>query len=163
MKLTMVVAASDNHVIGREGSLPWHIPEDLRRFRQLTWGKPLLMGRRTFEAIGRPLPGRRNIVISRQAGLEIEGCDVVATVEEALERVAGDPEVMVVGGGEIYRALLPRADRIEMTRVHVDIEGDTFFPEVDTPAWRVVASEEHPAGAGRPIGFTYETLERRAG
>ncbi len=157
----MVVAASDNHVIGREGGLPWHLPEDLRRFRQLTWGKPLLMGRRTFEAIGRPLPGRRNIVISRQPGLEIEGCEVVASVDDALALLAGAPEVMVVGGGEIYRALLPRADRIEMTRVHGDIEGDTFFPELDPLEWQVTASETHPAGAGRPVGYTYETLVRR--
>ncbi len=158
--LTIVVAASDSNVIGREGGLPWHIPEDLRRFRELTWGKPLLMGRRTFEAIGRPLPGRRNIVISRQAGLEIEGCEVVASVDDALALVADAPEVMIVGGGEIYRALLPRTDRIEMTRVHADIEGDTFFPELELREWQVVASEERPAGDGRAVGFTYETLER---
>ncbi|HEX2140459.1 MAG TPA: dihydrofolate reductase [Woeseiaceae bacterium] len=160
MKLTMVVAASANNVIGRQGTLPWHLPEDLRRFRQLTWGKPLLMGRRTFEAIGRPLPGRRNIVISRQPGLEIEGCEVVATVDEALDLVADLPEVMVIGGGEIYRALLPRTDCIEMTRVHMELEGDTFFPELDPGEWRVVASEEQPPGEGRPVGFTFETLER---
>lgn len=122
----------------------------------------MLMGRRTFEAIGRPLPGRRNVVISRQAGLEIEGCEVVATVDDALGLVADAHEVMVVGGGEIYRALLPRADRIEMTRVHGDIEGDTFFPRLDPREWEVVASEKHPAGEERPVGFTYEALERRA-
>lgn len=161
VKLTIVVAASANNVIGWQGSLPWHLPEDLRRFRRLTWGKPLLMGRRTFEAIDRPLPGRRNIVISRRPGLEIEGCDVAATVDDALALVAADPEVMVIGGGEIYRALLPRTDCIEMTRVHVEVEGDTFFPELDPDEWRMAASEEHPAGEGRPVGFTFQRLERQ--
>ena len=163
MRLTLVVAASDNHVIGREGGLPWHIPEDLKRFRQLTWGTPVLMGRRTFEAIGRPLPGRRNIVISRQAGLEIESCEVVATVDDALTLVSGDPEVMVIGGGEIYRALLPLADRIEMTRVHADVPGDTFFPELDPKEWSLVASEERAADAAGAVGLTYETYARVPG
>jgi dihydrofolate reductase len=160
VKLTIVVAASTNNVIGRQGGLPWHLSEDLRRFRKLTWGKPLLMGRRTYEAIGQPLPGRRNIVISRQPELDIDGCEVVATIGNALELVADAPEVMVIGGGEIYRALLPRVDRIEMTRVHLEVEGDTYFPEVEPGEWRVVTSEEHPAGEGRPVGFTFETLER---
>lgn len=160
MRLTLVVAASDNQVIGREGGLPWHIPEDLKRFRRLTWGKPLLMGRRTFQAIGRPLPGRRNIVISRQPGLDIEGCEVVAGVDEALVLVSDQPEVMVIGGGEIYRALLPLADRIEMTRVHADVPGDTFFPELDPTKWSLVASEESAAGEESGIALTYETFER---
>ena len=160
VRLTLVVAASDNHVIGREGGLPWHIPEDLKRFRQLTWGKPVLMGRRTFEAIGRPLPGRRNIVISRQPGLEIEGCEMAATVDDALALVSGQPEVMVIGGGEIYRALLPRADCIEMTRVHDNVEGDTCFPELDPKEWDLVASQERTAREGSPVDLTYETYAR---
>jgi dihydrofolate reductase len=159
----MVVAASANNVIGSQGTLPWHLPEDLRRFRRVTWGKPLLMGRRTFEAIGRALPGRRSIVISRRPGLRIDDCEVVATIDDALALVAGDPEVMVIGGGEIYRALLPRTDCIEMTRVHLEVEGDTFFPQLDPHEWRVVASEECPAGEGRPVGFTFERLERVEG
>lgn len=121
------------------------------------------MGRRTFEAIGRPLPGRRNIVISRQPGLEIEGCEVLASIDGALELVRDDPEVMVIGGGEIYRALMPRTDSIEMTRVHVEVEGDTHFPELDPEEWRMAASEEHPAGEGRPLGFTFESWERQDG
>ena len=160
MRLTLVVAASENHVIGREGGLPWHIPEDLKRFRQITWGKPLLMGRRTFEAIGRPLPGRRNIVISRQPGLEIDGCEVAATVDDALALVSDQPEVMVIGGGEVYRALLPHADRIEMTRVHANVEGDTWFPDIVPDEWTLVSSEEHPAGEERAFGLTYETFLR---
>lgn len=160
MRLTLVVAASENHVIGREGGLPWHIPEDLKRFRQITWGKPLLMGRRTFEAIGRPLPGRRNIVISRQPGLEIDGCEVVPTVDDALALVSDQPEVMVIGGGEVYRALLPRADCIEMTRVHARVEGDTWFPDIDPDEWTLMSSEKHSAGEERAFGLTYETFVR---
>jgi dihydrofolate reductase len=160
MELTIVVAASENGVIGREATLPWRLPEDLRRFRRLTWGKPLLMGRRTFDSIGRPLPGRRNIVISRRAGLEIPGCEVAETPDAALALVSASPEVMVIGGGEVYRQFLPRADRIEMTCVHLTVEGDTFFPVLDPREWRVVRSEHYPADASRPIGFTFETLER---
>lgn len=161
MELTIVVAASDNDVIGRHGSLPWRLPEDMKRFRKLTWGKPILMGRRTFESIGQPLAGRRNIVISREPALEIPGCEVAATVDEALALVEETPEVMVIGGGDIYRQLLPRTDCIEMTRVHVTSEGDTFFPRLDPKEWRVVDSEHYPASGERPIAFTFETLERR--
>lgn len=161
MELTIVVAASDNDVIGRHGRLPWRLPEDLKRFRKLTWGKPVLMGRRTFESIGQPLAGRRNIVISREPALEISGCEVAATTKEALALVADAPEVMVIGGGEIYRQLLPHTDRIEMTRVHVTAEGDTFFPTLDSREWRVVDSEHYPVTDARPIAFTFEFLERR--
>lgn len=161
MEIVMVVAASDNDVIGRAGRLPWRLPEDMQRFRRLTWGKPLLMGRKTFEAIGQPLAGRRNVVISREPALEIPGSEVVSTIGEALELIADAPEVMVIGGGEIYRQLLPRTDRIEMTRVHVTIEGDTFFPALDPRDWRVIDSEDHPVTDTRPTAFTFETLERR--
>lgn len=161
MELTIVVAASDNDVIGRQGRLPWRLPEDLRRFRQLTWGKPLLMGRRTYESIGQPLDGRRNIVISREPALEIPGAEVAATTGEALALTADAPEVMIIGGGEIYRQLLPRTDRIEMTRVHVTVDGDTFFPKLEPAEWRVVHSEHYPANDARPIALTFQTLERR--
>lgn len=161
MHLTIVVAASANNVIGRRGSLPWRLPEDMQRFRRLTMGKPLLMGRRTHQSIGRPLPGRRNIVISRQPGLEIAGCDVAGTPDEALALVEDAAEVMVIGGGDIYRELLPRTNRIEMTRVHATIGGDTFFPELRPEDWRLISVEKHPANESRPIAFTFETLERR--
>lgn len=161
MELTIVVAASENDVIGRHGSLPWRLPEDMKRFRKLTWDKPILMGRRTFESIGQPLTGRRNIVISREPALEIPGCEVAGTVREALALVEDAPEAMVIGGGEIYRQLLPRTDCIELTRVHTTIEGDTFFPRLDPKEWRVVDSEHHPATEERPLAYTFETLERR--
>lgn len=160
MRITLVVAASDNGIIGREGRLPWHLPEDLRRFRELTMGKPVLMGRRTWESIGRPLPGRRNVVISRRPGLKIEGCEVVPSPEGALELVAGAAEVMVIGGEAIYRHFLPLAQRIHMTRVHRTLQGDARFPELARDAWRVVASESG-RGGDPPIRFTFETLVRR--
>jgi dihydrofolate reductase len=161
MEVVIVVAASDNNVIGRAGWMPWRLPEDMQHFRRLTLGKPVLMGRRTYEAIGQALAGRRNIVISREPALEIPDAEVVSTPTAALERVAEAAEVMVIGGGEIYRQLLPRTDRIEMTRVHVTIEGDTFFPVLDPLDWRVIDSEHHPVTDTRQIPFTFETLERR--
>jgi dihydrofolate reductase len=161
VELVIVVAASENDVIGRHGRLPWRLPEDMRRFRRLTWGKPVLMGRRTFESIGQPLAGRRNIVISREPALEIPGVEAAATPAEALASVRDVPEVMIIGGGEIYRQLLPRTDRIEMTRVHMTVEGDTFFPKLDPREWQVVWSEHFPVTPERSTAFTFETLERR--
>lgn len=160
MLLTIVVAASTNNVIGLHGELPWHLPEDLRRFRQLTLGKAVIMGRLTFDAIGRPLPGRRNIVISSDADLHIEGCEVVPTPQTALQLVEGDEEVMIIGGGRIYQQLLPQAGRIHLTRVHTTVDGDVFFPELDANDWQVLEVEEFPANDSRPTGFSISTLER---
>lgn len=140
--------------------MPWHLPEDLKRFRRLTMGKPVVMGRATHDAIGRPLPGRRNIVISRKPDLDIDGCEVVGGPGQALERVAGAGEVMIIGGGQIYEQFLPRADRVHLTRVHLAVEGDAFFPRLEPEEWQVVTEESHPAGEGRPVGYTYYTLQR---
>ena len=155
------MAASANGVIGRDGTMPWHLPDDLKRFRRLTMGKPVVMGRATYESIGRPLTGRRNIVISRQRQLVLDGCEVVTGPEQALDLVQGAEEVMVIGGGQIYRQFLPRADRIELTRVHLEVEGDVFFPAPDREVWRIEAEESFPAGRDRPVGFTCLTLARR--
>jgi dihydrofolate reductase len=163
MRITLVVAASANNVIGRDGRLPWRLPEDMRRFRQVTVGKPVVMGRRTFDSIGQALPGRRNIVVSGQRGLQLAGCEVAASPEAALALVRHAAEVMIIGGESLYRGLLPRADCIEMTRVHASVDGDTFFPDLDAAEWQVTRSEEHAANASRPLGFTFETLERRRG
>jgi dihydrofolate reductase len=157
----MVVAASTNNVIGSRGRLPWRLPDDLRRFRLLTMGKPVVMGRKTYDSIGRPLPGRRNIVVSSNRTLTLDGCDVVASPDEALALIAGSGagEAMIIGGESIYRDFLPRADRIHMTRVHASIEGDAFFPELTSDEWQCTGSEPHPATAGQPA-FTFETLNR---
>ena len=161
--LTMVVAASTNNVIGRAGKLPWRLPEDLRRFRELTMGRPVVMGRRTFESIGRPLPGRRNIVVSRKTGLKIDGCEVVNSPEAALSvaRAVEPGEVMIIGGEQLYNKLLPHTTRIHMTRVHATIEGDAFFPALRPDEWTAVWSEPHPATHDHPLAFTFEIFERR--
>ncbi len=161
-RVSLIVAAATNNVIGLRGELPWHLPDDLKRFKRLTMGKPVVMGRLTHESIGRALPGRRNIVISRQPRYAAEGCEVVATPEAALELAHDADEIMVIGGGRIYAQLLPQADRIYLTRVLARPEGDAFFPELDPADWRIAGIEEHPAGADGTPGSSFQVLERVA-
>jgi dihydrofolate reductase len=161
MTLSLIVAVSRNNVIGSEGGLPWHLPDDLRHFKRLTTGKPVIMGRRTFESIGRPLPDRRNIVMTRQTDYPAKGCEVVSSVDEALELVRGTEEVMIIGGGQVYRDFLPHADRIYLTRVQADVEGDTHFPEIDGAGWQLVKSEHHAADDRHAYEFDLLVLERR--
>jgi len=160
MKVSMIVAASANNVIGVDGGLPWHLSEDLRRFREITMGKPIVMGRLTFESIGKALPGRRSIVLTRQADYVVEGCDVVTTPDAALELVSGVEEVLIIGGGKVYQQMLPMTDRIYLTRVHAEIDGDTFFPEISEDDWRIVSSEPLPPSDERPFSISFQTLER---
>lgn len=160
MRISLIVAASTNNVIGADGELPWHLPEDLRHFKAITMGKPMIMGRATWDAIGRALPGRRSIVLTRQQDFSAKDCEVVPDVEAALAAAGAADEVMVIGGGEIYREFLPMADRIYLTRVQVESEGDTLFPELEMSEWDVVAVAEYPPGDEREIGFDLETLER---
>jgi len=163
LKISIIVAVSTNNVIGVDGGLPWRLPEDLRKFKSITMGKPMIMGRATFESIGRALPGRRSIVLSRQAGFVAAGCDVVTSPGQALE-IAGDvEEVMVIGGGNIYEQFLPMTDRIYLTRVDAHIDGDTWFPALDPGEWQVVDSEAFPTGDDRTYGFAVETWERHRG
>lgn len=145
MPVTIVAAVARNRVIGRGGDLPWHIPGDLPRFKALTMGHALVMGRRTFESIGRPLPGRRTVVVTRRRDWQPEGVAVVGSVEAALrEAGAGTERVFVVGGGEVYRQTLDLADTLELTEVHDEPEGDVFFPPVDWSRWEEVARQDHP-------------------
>ncbi|MGB5247762.1 MAG: dihydrofolate reductase [Woeseia sp.] len=160
MRVSIIVAAATNHVIGLRGELPWHISEDLKRFRKLTTGKPIIMGRLTHESIGKPLPNRRNIVISRQPDYRAAGCEVVASPTAALDLAADAEEIMVIGGGRIYTQLLPLTDRIYLTRVHASPEGDAFFPELNAGVWRTVSIEEHPASDAQPLAHSFEILER---
>lgn len=159
--MSFVVAVSRNGVIGREGGLPWHISSDLKRFKEITMGKPVIMGRKTWDSLPRrPLPGRRNIVITRQAGFSAEGAEVATTPMEAL-RLAGDaPEVAVIGGGEVYRLFWPLVDRIYLTEVDLDVEGDTHFPALDPGEWREAAREVHPQGERDSAAFTLRILDR---
>ena len=143
--ISIIVAASANNVIGAHGDLPWRLSDDLKRFKTVTMGKPIVMGRKTWESIGRALPGRRNIVITRQQGFAAEGCDVVQSSDEAIA-VAGDAEeIMVIGGSQVYELFLPVAQRLYLTRVHADVNGDAFFPAVDEDEWQLVSDEAHSA------------------
>ena len=160
MKVSMIVAVSANNVIGADGGLPWRLSEDLRRFKEITMGKPMIMGRQTFESIGKALPGRRSIILSRQTAYKQAGCDVVNTPEAALELVADAEEVMIIGGGEVYEQFLPMTDRIYLTRVHTKVEGDTFFPEINEDEWRIVSSRPLPASDERPFSISFQVLER---
>ena len=156
----MIVAASANNVIGASGGLPWRLSEDLRRFKEITMGKPMIMGRLTFESIGRALPGRHSIVLTRDADYEAEGCDVVTTPDAAFELADDADEVMIIGGGKVYEQMLPMTDRIYLTRVHADIDGDTFFPEINEDEWRIVSSEPLPSIDERPFAISFQLLER---
>ncbi len=160
MRTALIVAASENNVIGNKGKIPWNLPADLKYFRKLTEGHLVIMGRKTYESIGHPLPRRRNIVISRQEGFKAEGCEVVKSLEEALKIAEGEGEVFVIGGGEIYKQALPLADRVYLTRVHAQIEGEAFFPEV-SKGWVEMSREPHEADAEHAHSFTFFTYERR--
>jgi dihydrofolate reductase len=160
--IAIIVAAAENGVIGSDNRLPWHLPDDLKRFKALSLGKPIVMGRRTLESIGKPLPGRTNIVVTRQAGLAIEGVVVVNSLDAALAAAGAAPEVVVIGGAEIFRQALPRADVIHLTRVHARIAGDVVFPELDSGEWRETAVEHHAADARHQYAFTFVTLQRVA-
>ena len=156
--VTLIVARAENGVIGRGGALPWHIPADLKRFKALTMGAPMVMGRKTFESLPGLLPGRRHIVLTRNAAWQAPGAEVVGDVPEAL-RAAGEPRVSVIGGAEIFRQFVPVADRVELTEIHAQVDGDTILPPFDTAHWREVARETHGAEGGRPA-FSFVTLAR---
>lgn len=160
MILSLIAAASENDVIGAHGALPWKMPSDLKRFRALTSGHTVIMGRKTYESIGRALPKRRNIVITRQPDFAPEGCEIVHSLDEALALVADEEEVFIIGGGEIYRQALPAARRIHLTRVHASVEGDTTFPALPPSEWRETGREEHAPDAENPFAFTFLTYER---
>jgi dihydrofolate reductase len=163
MRVSIIAAVSENGVIGRGGRLPWHLADDLRRFKQLTMGHTIVMGRKTWESIGRPLAGRRMVVISRQPDYVADGVNVVSSLDAAIENAiaAGDDEVFVIGGAEIYRLALPRAERLYLTRVHADVEGDARFPDVDWSQWRLAESERHAASDQNDHAFTLERYVRK--
>lgn len=162
MIVALVVAVSRNGVIGRDGGLPWHIPSDLRRFRAITMGKPVIMGRKTWDGLPRrPLPGRRNIVITRSPGFHAEGAEVVASAKDAIGLCGDEAEVAVIGGGEIYRLFWPYANRLYFTEVDLAVEGDTHFPPLDPQEWTEVSREVHPKAEGDSAGFILRVLDRR--
>ena len=159
--ITLIVAVADSGVIGRDNALPWHLPEDLKRFKRLTMGKPIVMGRKTFESIGKPLPGRQNIVLTREPNYQRDGVTVVHDADGALRAAGGAAEIMVIGGADLFRLFLPRAVRIHLTRVHGDIAGDVVWPALDTREWAVVAREPHDADDRHAHAMTFEVWEKR--
>lgn len=166
MRLALIWAMSRNRVIGRNNALPWYLPEDLKYFKRVTMGKPVIMGRKTWESIGRPLPGRTNIIVTRNTDFEAEGAKVVHSLDEAIgmaENIAlinGNEEAVVMGGAEIYRQALPRADRLYLTQVHADVEGDAFFPEFDIERWHELGREDFSASGPNPYDYSFVALER---
>lgn len=150
-----------NRVIGKDGKLPWHLPADLRRFRQLTMGHHILMGRKTWESIGRLLPGREHVIITREKNYRVPGAKVVNSLDAAIAAAGRDDEVFVIGGGEIYQLALPVADRILLTEIHRDFGGDTFFPQLPDKAWRETDRSRHRDDASG-LTYSYVTLERSA-
>jgi dihydrofolate reductase len=157
--ITLIVAVADNDVIGRDNALPWHLPEDLKRFKRLTMGKPIVMGRKTFESIGRALPGRQNIVVTRDTNYHREGVTVAHGVDEAVRAAAGAEEIMVIGGADLFRLFLPGATRIHLTRVHTNVEGDVLWTPLDG-TWGVVESEPHAADERHDYSMTFEVWEK---
>ena len=161
-EITLILARAANGVIGAGGKMPWHLPADLRRFKQLTMGRPMIMGRKTFDSLPAILEGRRHIVLTRDPDWQDEGAEPVATIEEAL-KLANAPHVMVIGGAEIYRLFLPQADRIELTEVGLEPKGHAVIAYPDPAEWREVARDDHPADdAGRPA-YSFVTFTRKTG
>lgn len=164
--LSIIVAMANNRAIGKDNQLLWHLPEDLQYFKRTTMGKPIVMGRKTFESIGRPLPGRLNIVITRQKEWQHDGVKVVHTIDEALKLaeaqsiIDGMDEVMVIGGAEIYKTALPVADKLYVTRVDADIDGDAFFPEINNKIWQETGREAFLASGNNPYDYAFCVLEK---
>lgn len=166
LPVSLIVAATRNQVIGLDNQMPWHLPADLRYFKQRTLGKPIIMGRKTWESLGRPLPERLNIVVTRQTDIALEGAEVFADLQAAIERgqewasEQGVDEVMVIGGGQLYQQALALTQRVYLTRIDLELEGDTFFPVLDAQQWQQTEAQAHPAQDQEP-GYTFEVWQRR--
>jgi dihydrofolate reductase len=166
MKLALIAAYAQNRVVGIDNKLPWHLPEDLKYFKRCTSGKAIIMGRKTFDSIGRPLPNRTNIVISRNPEFQVEGVKVVSTLDEAIElakavnEINGIDEIMVIGGATIYELTLPIADRLYLTHVHANVEGDAYFPEVDFSSWHEVERADYSASETNPYDYSFVVYEK---
>lgn len=162
MTISLVVAAATNNVIGKDGKMPWHLPNDMKHFKNVTWGMPIVMGRKTFDSLGKALPGRKNIVITRQQGWKADNTVAVKNIEDALfvAHETDANEVMVIGGGEIYKALFDKAQRIYLTRVEAEPEGDTFFPVLVQGQWHLVSQKNHEADEKNAYNYSFQVWER---
>jgi dihydrofolate reductase len=163
MKISLIAAATENNVIGKDNDLPWHLPDDMKFFVQTTKGHHILMGRKNLESFGKLLPRRTNIILTRDQSFNYEGAVIFHDLKEAFQFAEknGEEELMVIGGGEIYKQALPHADRIYLTRIHTELEGDTFFPDFDHKKWKVVSKEYHPKDEKHQFDFTFYTFERK--
>ena len=161
MMVSIIAAMDRNRLIGNNNQLPWHLPADLAHFKKVTMGKPIIMGRKTYESIGRPLPGRTNIVLTRSADFHAEGVVIAQSLQQALVHAAGNDEVMIIGGSSIYALALPEADRLYLTHIREAYQGDAWFPDFDPAQWRAVASEEHVADDKNPCDYSFVTYDRK--
>ncbi len=162
MTITLIAAAAENNALGKDNDLVWHLPDDFKRFKAITSGHFIIMGRKTFESFPKPLPNRTHIIITRQKDYQAtEGCLVVASIEEALQICPQNDEVFIIGGGEIYKQSIALADKIELTRVHTEVEADTFFPEIDSSNWKLLQEEYHPKDEKHKYDFTYLTYLKK--
>jgi len=161
-RVSIIVAMARNRVIGANGAIPWHLPAELQRFKRLTMGHHIIMGRKTWDSIARPLPGRETVIVTRQPGFNVPGATIAHSIEEAIAACGGDSEIFVIGGAELYAQALPLAGRIYLTTVDAEIAGDTVMPAFDLSAWREVASESFPADARNPHPYRCQTYERVA-
>lgn len=159
--ITMIAAAAENNALGKDNDLVWHLPDDFKRFKALTTGHYILMGRKTFESFPKLLPNRTHVVITRQKDYCPEGCIVTDSLEKAIEIAGNDPQPFIIGGGEIYKQGMDKADLIELTRVHGEFDADTFFPEIDEDEWELIAEEYHPADDRHNYAFSYLTYKRK--
>lgn len=162
MLISLIAAMAEDRVIGIDNRLPWRLPADLQHFRRLTLGKPVLMGRKTFDSIGKPLAGRRNIVVTQDRAFRADGVEVAHSVDAALAAAAAAPELMVIGGASFYAQLLPRADRLYLTEIHHRFAGDAYFPAFDARGWRETSRSDHAADATNPYPYSFVVLERVA-
>ncbi len=159
-RITLIAAMARGRVIGINNSLPWDLPADMKHFREQTMGKPILMGRKTYDSIGRPLPGRHNIVVTRDASLRIDGCTVVQSIDAAISAAGEVDEVMVMGGASFYQQLLPRADRLVLTLIDLEVEGDAWFPAWEPSGWKEVVREEHQPDEKNRMAYSFVELNR---
>ena len=162
MRLSIIVAMDEQGVIGADGALPWRLSADLQNFKKITMGKPIIMGRKTHESIGRPLPGRENVILSRQPGYHSRGCVVCDSIEQALKQYAGHKELMIIGGAELYRQTIDRAQCLYLTRVHAKVAGDTRFPDYEPSAWKETERKEFARDEKNEYAFTYTILKKTA-
>jgi dihydrofolate reductase len=158
--IILIAAAAENYALGKNNQLLWHLPDDFKRFKQVTTGHHIIMGRKTFESFPKPLPNRTHVIITRQKNYYPEGCIVVDSLEKAIAACPENQDIFIIGGGEIYKLAMPVADKIDLTRVHATFDADTFFPEIDAAQWKLVSSEFHPKDDKHAYDFTFEQYKK---